>query len=311
MGNVCSNFELKGNLQKGVAFGLAGILGVTGVSVALADKPNCEDIDLKVNYGISDEYLSILKKVINQKIGEDISDEEYLWANYVLGKFMKESQLNAGARIKNWEEVHGSDIYDLAQYSNDPVTQSVLQEMRERLAGLYNIAFKNEKHTDYEKITDGLNATMDFMDTNEGLLPKGGIWTLTSSTVRVLSEISTLVVETMDDHDQAIVFTVFDYDKYLVKGTLEPRTEITDDEIKTLKLEGCKCPIKGFIAAVLEIKRRAETVNQRLGIGACDASGFAIIDDNEIRVIGNSNTDRVLLAQKLDGEYAVVNRRRA
>lgn len=239
---------------------------------------DCEPISYSVNYEVAAEYLDILNNVINHDDSEEPSDYAYFWANWALGKMMGASQKNIAVKIKNKEAITVDDIYPIDELCEREIAKEILANAREKLAQLYNAAFTNNKHNDYSKIVVALVDVTSYIESKEGLLAKGEIWTLNNAAYRIISEVSTLVVDYMSEADKKIVFQYFDLDTYLAKGILVPAEGVSLEAVAKLKNEGCLCPIKAFIAEVLEAKDMIERINQRLYIGACDYSGKSIIE---------------------------------
>ena len=245
------------------------------------DNMECEPLNYSVKYEISEEYLEILNYVINHDPSEEPSDYAYFWANFALGKMMGECQKNIAVKIKNKEVITVDDICAIDGLCESKVAKEIFASTREKLAQLYNAAFTNNKHNGYSEIVVALVDVTSYIESKEGLLAKGEIWALNNAVYRVISEVSTLVVDYMSEADKKIVFQYFDLDTYLAKGILVPVNGVNLETVAKLKKEGCLCPLKAFIAEVLESKFSIEVINQRLGIGTCDYSGKSIIEQRQ------------------------------
>ena len=241
----------------------------------------CEPINYSVNYEIATEYLDNLNFVINHDDSEEPSDYTYFWANFVLGKMMGASQKNIAVKIKNKEVITVDDVCAIDELCEREIAKEIFAGAREKLAQLYNAAFTNNKHNDYSEIVVSLVDVTSYIESKEGLLAKGEIWALNNAVYRVISEVSTLVVDYMSEADKAVVFQYFDIDTYLASGILVPVKGVDPETVARLKNEGCLCPIKAFIAEVLEAKDMIERINQRLYIGTCDFSGKSIIEQRQ------------------------------
>lgn len=270
---------IKVNLRKALALTSTFMYILAGSHAAVrAEEMECEPISYSVDYEVSQEYLDVLNYVINHDACEEPTDYAYFWANWALGKKMGACQKNIAVKIKNKEVITVDDIYPIEELCESKVAKEIFANAKEGLAQIYNAAFTNNKLNDYSGIALAISNVASYIESKEGLLSKGEIWALNNAAYRIISEVSTLVVDYMNNADKAIVFKIFDNDTYLAKGILVAAEGVNTDIIARLKNEGCLCPIKAFIAEVLEAKDMIERMNQRLGIGICDFSGKSIIE---------------------------------